>query len=61
MLQDGSDAQDEIQSEFVSLFNFVTSQLAQRSWDYEFSEDERYLVVGLFYVFSGWQPQVKTG
>lgn len=59
-LQD-SDCSSEIQAEFIQLFNFTTKQLATRNWDYEFSDEERYIVTGLLYVFAGWQPQIKTG
>lgn len=56
-----SESANEIQAEFINLFNFTTSQLAKRGWDYEFTETEQYIVMGLLYVFSGWQPQIKTG
>jgi hypothetical protein len=55
-LSDNSEVSAEIQTEFVQLFNFTAKQLSTRSWDYEFSDEERYIMTGLLYVFSGWQP-----
>jgi hypothetical protein len=52
--QDGAESANEIQLEFVSLLNNITQQLATRTWDYELSEEERFIIMGLFYVTSGW-------
>lgn len=56
MLQgsDGPDSQNETQAEFVKLFNSTTQQLASRSWDLEFSDEERFFIIGMFYIFAGW-------